>query len=231
MKPYNHLQTNVSFRVKLIRHDSATIRSIVFERPAGFQYTPGDWVDVQFNLSGNLVVKTFSFSSSPTEPDLMITFKLGISAFKHKLALLQRGDMVNIYQIGNSGFGLNDKYDSVMIAGGIGIAPFRSMIKQAIDTNSHQVIHLIYQSKTEDFAFRNELRQWTSVLQRLTIHYVDSTIKGRLKNEAIIATVGDIHAPKYYIAGPPGMVESTENFLLNSGIALDDIADDEFRGY
>ena len=41
----------------------------------------------------------------------------------------------------------------------------------------------------------------------------------------------DSRSPLYYIAGPSGMVDSTEKFLIASGIELTDIMDDEFTGY
>ena len=231
MKPYNTLVKNTSLIVKQIRHESANHVSIVFERPVGFTYAPGDWIDIQFDVESRTITKTFSFSSSPTEPDIMITYKTGISLFKARLQSLRPSDKVAIYQYGNSGFGLDERYDLVMIAGGVGIAPFRSMIRYLYDSQQPQTITLLYQSRTNDFPFKDELASFERTQQNLKIIYIDSTLKGRLKHAMIFEYITDSQSPLYYIAGPPGMVDSTERFLIASGIAPADIMDDEFSGY
>ena len=176
MKPYNTLVKNTTLTVRQIRQESTSYVSIIFERPAGFTYSPGDWVDIQFDVESRTITKTFSFSSSPTEPDIMITFKTGISLFKTRLQLLQVGEKVAIYQYGNSGFGLDKRYDAVMIAGGIGIAPFRSMIRCLHDSQLPQAVTLLYQSRTNDFPFKEELVYLERMLQNLKIVYVDSAL-------------------------------------------------------
>lgn len=108
--------------------------SIYFERPIGFDFEAGDWIDIDFadtSLNGG---KVYSLSSSPTDSELAISFRIGISPFKRQLQTVKPGDKLYISQYGNDyGFQLNDKRSSVLIAGGIGIAPFRSMVKELYD--------------------------------------------------------------------------------------------------
>jgi len=102
-------------RTQLIGDNSM---SVYFERPIGFQFEAGDWIDINFadtNLNGG---KVYSLSSSPTESDLAISFRIGITPFKRQLQSVKPGDKLYISQYGNDyGFQLNDKRSSVLIAG------------------------------------------------------------------------------------------------------------------
>jgi ferredoxin-NADP reductase len=204
---------------------------VIFERPPKFVYEPGDWMDIYLADCPEIDYKTFSLASSPTEPDLVITYKQGVSGYKRQLQALRVGDTVRVVQYGNSGFNLNQKYPATLIAGGVGIAPFRSMIKELIDTQSKTDVRLLYQSRTGDFPFDTELDAWAHTQSSLRVHYLDSALKGRAKKDAILTVAPLTDTTVFYIAGPPGMVQNTENLLLGSGVASRNILDDSFTGY
>jgi hypothetical protein len=44
-------------------------------------------------------------------------------------------------------------------------------------------------------------------------------------------TVGDVKAPVYYVAGPPGMAMDMQGMLAGLGVLSDDIHSEEFYGY
>lgn len=188
-------------------------------------------MDICYDAYPDAGVRTFSFASSPTEPDLVITYKEGYSESKRLLKALIPGDKVRVVQYGNSGFMINKKHPVTLIAGGVGIAPLRSMLKELIDTQSQIDTTIIYQAHTDDFPFKDELDQWTEEYSFLQVHYLDSSLKGRVKKEAILKLSPISSGSMYYIAGPPGMVETVENFLLGSDINPKYIHDDSFTGY
>ncbi len=227
MPAYNKLVKNFALTTIEVRKESASCWSIVFERPAHFEYAPGDWIDLCFNGD----IKTFSFSSSPTEPNLMITYKEGLSSFKSRLHALKKGDRVDVYQYGNSGFELDHSYDAMIIAGGVGIAPFRSMVKFAIDHNIKIDMIVLYASKTDDFPFYDELCEWSARYSFLNVEWYDTKLKGRLKKKMIFTLAPLKKGYLYYIAGSPAMVQNIETFLFDSGVSEKDVMDDEFRGY
>lgn len=227
-----HKNTGITIVVKENRPEVNGQRSILFYRPQNFVYESGDWIDIRF-LEGELPGgKTYSLSSSPTEPDLMITFKDGISELKAALMALQPNDKLVITQHGNDyKFTLKPFKASTLIAGGIGIAPFRSMIKEMIDTSSKNQVDLIYLNKSSDFLFNDELTEWMSKLAGLRISYiVTEELNRKARTKTMLAS---IKAPGqlFYIAGPEGMIESTEHMLLDFGVKLSDIRIDSFGGY
>jgi ferredoxin-NADP reductase len=210
-----------------------TCMSVFFACPIGFEYEPGDWVDLNFhegNPSGGI---TYSLSSSPTEDALSITFKVGLSPFKRRLQSLKQGDKMFISQYGNDyGFHLKENRSSILIAGGIGIAPFRSMLKEMRDTSNKNDVQLIYLNKEASFVFADEIDKWQTQLPNLDVQYIDTKELSRKKREKLLTGLIDKNAHHYFIAGPEGMVEATEHLLIDDmGISPKDIRIDSFGGY
>jgi ferredoxin-NADP reductase len=157
---------------------------------------------------------------------------MGISPFKQNLQTVKPGDKMYVSKYGNDyGFQLRDNKSSVLIAGGIGIAPFRSMLKEMFDTNTKDDVQLIYLSKNEDFLFKDELDGWRRDLPNLSIDYVvTKELKRKAREKTLLSLISDT-ARNYFIAGPEAMVESTEHLLLNNGVNIKDIRIDSFGTY
>lgn len=226
-----HQNVSIELTVAAVRPETAQHLSVVYDRPRGFDYEPGDWIDLDLGpeLRGG---RTYSLSSSPTEPHLMITFKEGLSEIKRALAGAQRGDTARITAFGNDySFQLNEHRNSVLIAGGVGVAPFRSMLKQMVDTDSRGSAHLVYLNQTDDFLFKDELDGWQRELPYTTIRYVPTKGVKRKDREKLLREIIATDAHLYYIAGPEGMIESTEELLDSMGVDHDDIRIDSFDGY
>ena len=225
---------NTSIQLMVIKSEQLddTTMSVYFERPIGFEFEAGDWIDI--NFPGEKIVGgiTYSLSSSPTENELMITFRKGLSPFKRKLQSVEPSESMYISQYGNDyGFHLNEHKASVLVAGGIGIAPFRSMLKELYDVGSNNSVQLIYLNKGDNYVFGDELKQWQMKLPHLSIVFIDTKELNRKKREKLLISIIDKNAHHYFIAGPENMVESTEHLLLDAGIPLKDIRIDSFGGY
>lgn len=206
--------------------------SVFFARPQNFVFEAGDWIDLHFNdrsLRGGV---TYSLSSSPTESDLRITFREGISEFKRALQSIQPSDQLTILQYGNDyGFQLKKNQSSVLIAGGVGIAPFRSMLKEMYDTKSKETVLLIYLNQSRDYLFKDELDVWADALPNVSIAYVSTKELSRKKREKHILSLIKNYNQNFYISGPPAMVESHEHLLIDAGVPVRDIRIDSFGGY
>lgn len=224
---------NIPLRVKELRRESADCLSVIFARPPGFSYNAGDWMDIRF-LSADLVMgRTYSFASSPTESDLRTTFKRGVSPFKRALEAVSPGDTLLITQHGSNGFLHDRRCPALFIAGGVGITPFRSMIREAIDTGADMAMTLIYENHTDDFPFKAELDAWAAAVPAFTVQYVPTGRHGRLTPQTLRTLLLSCSRVPHmsYIAGPPRMVEQTEEMLVALGVEKAAIKTDSFRGY
>ena len=207
-------------------------RSGYFARPANFIFEAGDWIDIQFEgrtLNGGI---TYSISSAPTESDIRITFREGISEFKKALQSVQPNDRLFITQYGNDyNFQLKKNQSNVLIAGGVGIAPFRSMIKEMYDNDANVATTLIYLNQNDNFLFKDELDTWIKPLPNLSITYIPTKELNRKKREKVLLSLIKNKNQNFYISGPPAMVESNEHLLIDAGVDVRNIRIDSFGGY
>lgn len=212
--------------------EQAGYRSVYFTRPANFVFEAGDWIDIQFGerkLNGGI---TYSISSSPTEGDIRITFREGISEFKKALQAIQPGERLVISQYGNDyDFQLKKNQSSILIAGGVGIAPFHSMIKEMFDNSDMNTVTLIYLNQNDNFLFKSELDIWAKALPNLSIAYISTKEINRKKREKLILSLIKNPNQNFYISGPPAMIESNEHLLIDAGVQVRDIRIDSFGGY
>lgn len=227
-----HKNQHITLTVSGSISEAPGCKSVFFERPAGFVFEAGDWIDINPMAGALAGGKTYSLSSSPTESDLRITFREGVSELKRALQSIQPGEKLYISQYGNDyGFQLKQHKSSVLIAGGIGIAPFRSMLKELADSSSKSDVRLLYLHQSSDFLFRSELDMWQLQLPNLVIHYIETKQLNRKKREKhLLSLVGD-PSSSFYISGPPAMVEHTEHLLIDNGVPIRNIRIDSFGGY
>jgi len=221
------------------KKESIDAITVKFLKPQ-IDYKPGQYLLYSLPVEdpkGNS--RPFSLASSPTEDFLMLTTKLSGSVFKNKLASLNKGDTINAR--GPFGrFVLQDSKKHLMIAGGIGITPFRSMIKYAIENKIKQSITLFYSNKVpEEIAFRNELDKWQQRNENFKlIHTITrpeeskeqwSGRVGRIDSELIKEHL-DIDTI-IYVCGPPGMVDAMLELLKEIGVPDERVRAERFAGY
>ena len=188
-------------------------------------------------------VRTFSLSSSPSEPGfLAITCKISDTPFKQALAHLEPGAVAHVYgPIGS--FLLEPSRPCVFLAGGIGITPFRGMLRYAADTGVTSPMTLFYSARVpEELVFRDELDQIARAHPNIHVNYsvsrpTESTHPwtgrvGRI-DPAWLQEAGVLEGrPLLYIAGLPAMVETMVAALTGPlGVPSDDIDYELFRGF
>ncbi len=209
-----------------------------------FDYLPNQFVTLKLHGIQDPwgPMRRFSLSSSPTEDHLSITTKLTGSPFKEGLLALRPGDEAQV--MGPLGhFVLDPERPAVMIAGGIGIAPFRGMILYAADRGLEIPIILLYSNRTpEDITFRGELDGLAQKLPHLRVLHTISRPAdaklgwrgrvGRIDAGFIRGATEGVEAPIYYICGLPEMVEDMALLLYRGlGIPAQDIRVERFMGY
>ena len=187
--------------------------------------------------------RTFSLSSSPSEPGLIaVTTKMTGSPYKEALSRLRPGDRVTVLgPVGDLLF--NPRRPAVFVAGGIGVTPFRGMLRFAVDTGATQPIRMLYSARVpEEFAFREELDALAKAHGQARIHYTvtrptDSRRPwrgrtGRIDIPWIREVSQALDRPKFYVAGLPEMAnETVQRLRVELGIPEDDLEYEYFGGY
>lgn len=218
-------------KVKEKKIETKDVFSLVFEKPKNFSFYPGQYLDYELPIDdpdGN--TRAFTVSASPTEDFLMLSTRYGYTPFKKALANLKAGDKIKTsHPVGT--FTLDESSPAVFIAGGVGITPFRAMIKYAYDQKLKTPITLIYSNYNDNFLFKKTLEGWKQELPNLTIIYHNSSQDGRLTIENILKSKIFNLKSIYYLAGPPKMVDSFEKMLLELGVDKTNIRYDQFDGY
>src|SRR5262245_50394146 len=147
-----------------------------FDRPAGFEFIPGQTMDITLNnppetdAEGN--TRTFSIASAPADPGLMITTRLRDTAFKRVLRSIALPAEVKV-DGPHVSFTLhkNPAKPAVFLAGGIGITPFFSIVQNAARTPLPHQLYLFYSNqRPEDAPFRTTLRELAG--QNPNFHFI-----------------------------------------------------------
>ena len=218
-----------------------------FDKPAGFSFKPGQAIDLILPDPATPGAESprhaFSIVSAPYESDLVVATRMRESTFKNALARLPIGAPVQI----DGPFGsltLHNKLDraAVFIAGGIGITPFMSMLRQATKSALKQRLVLLYSNRRrEDSAFLLELQRLEgenpnfSLVATMTRQGESSQpwqgATGVIDEALLKRTTAELTAPIYYVAGPPALVGAMRATLERAGIDEDDIRSEEFYGY
>lgn len=171
----------------------------------------------------------FTLASSPTEKETRFTAKIipeSSSSFKKELLTLEKGAVMTGTQLAGD-FLLPEKVNEklVMIAGGIGITPFRSMIKFLLDTKQKRDTVLFYSAQTEqEFIYKD-------LFKEANIKTIYLTGKNFIKGVMIKKEIPDFQERIYYLSGPPAMVESYKKLIKDLGVAETNIKTDYFPGY
>jgi ferredoxin-NADP reductase len=203
-----------------------------FERPRGFLFQAGQ--NALVTLGEGWENRTFTIASAPHEPALMIATRMRDSTFKNRLRSLEPGQPVSID--GPNGVMVlhaDAGRPAVFIAGGIGITPFLSMLRDARHRRLQHRITLLYSNRrTSSAAFLGELRELEKAHLNFRLCATMTEEGGEPIGEPLVRrTVGDVKAPVYYVAGPPGMAMDMQGMLAGLGVLPDDIHSEEFYGY
>jgi ferredoxin-NADP reductase/nitrite reductase/ring-hydroxylating ferredoxin subunit len=203
-------------------------------------------------------IRHFTISSSPTENFIMFSTRIRDSPYKKRLLTLEKGAKVK-FRGPEGQFVLHQDYSkyTVFLSGGIGVTPFRSMIKYATDMQLPVPIIMFDSNRNRDnILFKKEFDDWASINKNLKIIYTISEEKEEQHNEqsppplstandwkgeygridkAMILKYADINVLNnsiFYICGPPSMLKSMQSLLQEDlKIPKERIKIEEFTGY
>ncbi len=220
-----------------IKQETPTVKSIKLEKN-NLDYKPGQYMMMQFETGDGENTKPLSIASSPTEKFLLFSTKISESSFKKKYNELKIGDKVKVK--GPMGvFVLDEKAKNlIFLGGGIGITPFRDMIKYATDKKLQIKLTLLYSNRIPaEICYKNEWDLWQKqnpnlkVVNTITDDLSWQGRKGRINEQMIKEFCSDLNNTLFYICGPPAMVEGLSQLLKTMNIPQQNIKVEKFAGY
>lgn len=206
-----------------------------------FTFVPGQFLNVAFGIGGARMNRSYSISSSPTQPDyveLTVRREPRGAVSRHINDLLKVGDQIEAGgPVGKFTFTGTEADSIVLIAAGVGITPMMSITRYLTERSWAGDIFFIYTCRTPaDFIFANEV----AALQRLnpklrvavTISQAEGTDwkgpRGRITKDWLTQTVPNLASRRIHLCGPPSMMDSTKAILTELGVPPDRVKTEAF---
>lgn len=221
-----------------------------FKKPKSFEFTAGQYLKMKLDIKNpdsRGASRYFTISASPTEKDLFIVTKIGRSTFKQTLNDLKIGAKVQIrgpwgdFTLRQAqGKPSKTKVNYVFLAGGIGLTPFRSILKYTTDKQSLRssaspavlkkfsvsIFMINSYSDEKAAALAGVLEEFKS-LPGFKLEVILERINTDLLQKKL-----DLHSSNiYYISGPEKMVSALASDLRKKGVKEENIKIDDFPGY
>ena len=210
---------------------------------APFTFRAGQYVEVGLENAPYKDEKKdhrdFSIASSPQDKGtIMVATRMDspqrpISALKRSMREAPIGTKFKV----EGPYGMftlheNTAKKAVFLAGGIGITPVRSIIKDATERKLPHKITLIYSNRNpESTAFLEDLKKWAGENPNFRLFAKMTDKEGHVDAAYIKNAVGELGNTIYYVVGPPAMVAAMTKALEECGISRDDVRFEEFTGY
>ena len=231
-------ENKIRYRVVSSAQEAEGIFTITLEHPAGTlpEYIAGQYITIYFPELGTPEGKAYTLSSAPSEKRFSITVK-AIGEFSNRLCGMKSGETL----LGSEPYGYfgSESQDSplCMIAAGVGITPFRSIIVEIAKRNPSRAIELFYSCRTlGETAFRAELDTLAKKNKNLRIHYSitreDAKIPGiareRLSAEKICKALKLPEKSEFLICGSISFTRDLWRGLRAAGIPEENILTEAF---
>lgn len=213
------------------KKETKNVKTFIFKTETPISWLAGQYLIYSLphkNQDTRGKMRFFTISASPFEKDPSITTKIinKSSSFKKNLDNLNLGQSIE-YKGPDGDFVVDDpnkKY--IFIAGGMGITPYISIIKQLSYEKKPINITLFYSSNNK-FLFKEVFDEISKNNKEFKIYY----LKERINKNILLKKIDNLNKYIYYISGPDPMVDDMENLLKDLGVSENKLKLDYFSGY
>jgi ferredoxin-NADP reductase len=212
---------------------SETADTQTFRLGTYFDFQPGQAISL--TIPGDPKKRFYSISSSPTEKNsIAITIKAAEKerALYGSLFSLKKGSPVEVAGPMGS-FTLTPPIQSPLyfLAGGSGVAPFRSMIRYVLDTQPAVESWLIHSVRTpDDLIFKEEFLSWSQKIGTFRYlptftRWTDVDFKGETGRigETLLRKHVNLSSGTFFLCGPKTFVSDMEHVLGTLSVPADRI--------
>jgi predicted ferric reductase len=221
------------YKVEAVKHPNAVTTEVIMrgkKEPIKRQRA-GQFLFVRFPGEKSLDEShPFTISSAPQEDVLRVTVKASGDFTRRLFDRLQP----NMEAVVEGAYGMFDYrtggQKQIWIAGGIGLTPFLSFIRDMDGSLAHDVDFYYTVRHPEEALFVDEIRAAAERNPRLKPHIRYSATEGSLRVEDIVRnTVGDIRNYHIYLCGPLPMIQAFERKFSDLGVPAENIHYEEFN--
>ncbi len=218
--------------------------SFRFSRPPEYTFEAGHFFSITIDSPDGPLTHSFSHADSPTEGWIELTTRLTGSPFKTALDSLPLGAEAEVEGPYGTFLFAYDEPKIAFLTGGVGFTPVRSMLRYLADTGgagriAGQEIVLIFGSMTEDgILYRDEIEAFAQAIPGMRVVHVItkpsetwSGHSGFITADVVKAELGAPTGWKYYIVGPPPMIDAMWKVMNTLEIAAPRVTVEGFAGY
>ena len=221
---------------QIVKETSDTY-SFILEIPDGYTWTAGQhalWRFQDYTVSPDEKPgRVFTIASAPADGFLMFTTRIAEPHSDFKDILLNRVKPGDVMLVANAlgSYTFHDTTDrALVIAGGIGITPIRSLLKDmAAQGDTSKPVTVLYSDDRGEFAYGPFWDEIRTALPNVDLRLISNRDEFTGGVDAYAKAHGS--DAEYLIAGSPGMNKAFADTLTGLGVTADRIVTDDFRGY
>jgi ferredoxin-NADP reductase/nitrite reductase/ring-hydroxylating ferredoxin subunit len=216
------------------RPETPDVTSFLFTSEAPLHWQAGQFLRYRLphpDPDGRGTTRYFTIASAPHEGHVMLTTRFAEergSTFKRALRALSVGARVEVDEPAGD-FTLDADAPQVLIAGGIGITPFRAMLLDLDHRERPVNATLVYAHRPSDVVYGKEIDGLRRRHPRLVVRHVVSP--ARITEEVIRSVAPDPARLTFYGSGPEPLVKALEGILSGMGVPDAHVKRDYFPGY
>lgn len=217
------------FRIERVQRDTYDTFTVELKPNGGFHFQPGQFNMLYIFGVGEIPI---SISGDPAHPEKLVHTTRVVGTVTRAMGELKPGDWVGVRGPFGSAWPMKQirGYDLVFVAGGIGLAPLRPALYQALThRDKYGKIVLLYGTRSpEDILYRNELEKWRARFDLdvyVTVDYADEKWHGNVGVVTKLIPKAPFD-PAHTVAltcGPEVMMRFTAAELVKRGVEMQNI--------
>lgn len=218
------------------RSETEDVMSFMFRSDAVLKWQAGQFLHYSLphpDADDRGITRYFTIASAPFEGHVMLTTRFASersSSFKRVLRQLPIGAAVEVGEP-DGDFVVGDPGDEhVLIAGGIGITPFRAILLDLDHRELPIKATLLYANRTPNFVYKAEMDRLAGRHPHLVIRYLVSP-QHVTQLSILAAAAADLAKPTFHVSGPEPFVEALGGMLSGLDVPDAHVKRDYFPGY
>lgn len=224
-------------QLRLVNKINETDDVVTFEwEPSEpFNWQAGQFIKYtlpHYNADDRGTSRWFTVAAPPFAGKPRITTRITTdhgSTFKSALLALQVGATIEASRPSGDFVVEDPSRQLVLVAGGIGVTPYRAILQQLDHDGKHITGRLLYANRNDQYVFKDEFESLAARHANFAVRYF--TDPKHIEVEDIQANASELENPLYYLSGPEPMVEHYKEVLLGAEITEENIKADYFPGY